>query len=766
MISNKKYIRYHKNLPTMEEANNQESNTYSTEVTSDHVLIYSSVPAKENSEETISILSQNAMDLDSANGFAKLGQKSYGESEEQKENRHTRIATTIAEFVTKNNTDFITLQEMFPKRNECNLLIKFEKDEYLDIEQIKKLSCSNDEKPILIRHGIKVSMYGRFQEKWQLIGLDASEFEGQEFPISEEKILSKHSSELNSKALANITLRQSHDSMDNKEILLEKILTKLPKNYAVVKIKNIENEEVLVNGGNVILYNKEKYKLDEEKMKDVKTLKKSKFSIALSSYFINNETQEKVKIVNVHASYSNAHEDVEEGIAEHLSEKDVTCIAAGDFNFTVAPAHDDPQNTVTCVSNTSFKYQGDEKTKEEDKLQQGASAIDGVFYSSSGSTEGKQANIEHIDNKTNEVIDKNDLFPLDTDQAPEQQKQVIEAFRMVLTVDPFYKTKRIGGQTVLEAQQILRKKLNDNDLLLRPAKSLNNLPGISIRVSNNKYLSITHYLNNKDKEKINAESLQVTRQENDLYFSTDLDNAEKLYNLFNDFPNIAKLVAFTATVKKVNEDDNIPENVRAKYQELSDSLYGEDVNIGEQHYADIIDHFSNEAVTLLKTSKTFFQCATPKEAKKKIKQIQYSEKKLDEKLYGKKPFLSTGVKIAIAGVFGAIIGFIGGFAIGFFATGGTLSGPMAYKGAVTGWTIGSAIGAAVFVAGAAAVPTGIVGKKANDNYNNKYMKTGTTSVKNAVTSVSLSMTEFFKVKAKTKDVVVLDNELGMKNEIY
>ena len=86
-------------------------------------------------------------------------------------------------------------------------------------------------------------------------------------------------------------------------------------------------------------------------------------------------------------------------------------------------------------------------------------------------------------------------------------------------------------------------------------------------------------------------------------------------------------------------DDNflqkISENVRLNNNDLLEKLSFYDIQEMTDYYNIFDESFAGKKTT-----------------------NKNSEKELDIKLYGKKPLLPLGVKIAIAGVFGAIIGFV------------------------------------------------------------------------------------------------------------
>lgn len=113
--------RYHPDLPSLTEAQDDY-----TSVTSDHVPFLATIPLPENKlgdfkeKKSIKIVSWNVLQEDTANGLAPLNNPkgldkpdgSYGETEEEKEARHDRIANSLGKFVHKNQPQFVTLQEI------------------------------------------------------------------------------------------------------------------------------------------------------------------------------------------------------------------------------------------------------------------------------------------------------------------------------------------------------------------------------------------------------------------------------------------------------------------------------------------------------------------------------------------------------------------------------------------------------------------------------------------------------------------------------
>ena len=109
---------YHPTLPSIEEA----KNSYDL-VTSDHV------PFLMNAGE-IKVISWNVLESDAANGFAPLGQSSYGESKPERQNRYVRIAEGLLKFANNHSPDLICLQEIAGPENEDDISCLFSVIQY------------------------------------------------------------------------------------------------------------------------------------------------------------------------------------------------------------------------------------------------------------------------------------------------------------------------------------------------------------------------------------------------------------------------------------------------------------------------------------------------------------------------------------------------------------------------------------------------------------------------------------------------------------
>lgn len=145
-------ISFHPALPSIESARANYD-----QVTSDHTPILVTIPWTKNEieseKEPIQIISWNVLQTDSYSGFGlpeNKGQK-FGETDEQKTDRHSRIATSLGQFITANPAvDFITLQEA-PVNNDPSLfnvvMAHLGADQWgcvlIGKDQVKSNTCDN-----------------------------------------------------------------------------------------------------------------------------------------------------------------------------------------------------------------------------------------------------------------------------------------------------------------------------------------------------------------------------------------------------------------------------------------------------------------------------------------------------------------------------------------------------------------------------------------------------------------------------------------------
>lgn len=124
-------IAYHPALPTIAEAKADYQ-----QVTSDHVPYLVSIPLdkqplQSGQAQEIKIVSWNVLQSDAYNGFAPVGNRgTYGETKEEENARHERIATSIAKFSQVYEPQFITLQEI--SATSTDTLYKMIKDKLGD----------------------------------------------------------------------------------------------------------------------------------------------------------------------------------------------------------------------------------------------------------------------------------------------------------------------------------------------------------------------------------------------------------------------------------------------------------------------------------------------------------------------------------------------------------------------------------------------------------------------------------------------------------
>lgn len=102
---------YHPALPST-----QGAKTNYEMITSDHIPLLASIPCPDNEAgiQEIKIITWNVLENDGGNGFSEPNsvRMRYGESDEQRSDRHSRIAYSLAQFVKNYHPDFITLQEI------------------------------------------------------------------------------------------------------------------------------------------------------------------------------------------------------------------------------------------------------------------------------------------------------------------------------------------------------------------------------------------------------------------------------------------------------------------------------------------------------------------------------------------------------------------------------------------------------------------------------------------------------------------------------
>lgn len=108
-------------LPSIESAKEKYSN-----VTSDHAPILLTIPYPEEGREPVKVVSWNVLETDSGNGFASNNQINYGETTEEMDARHQRIADSLGRFAKNHSPQFITLQEILNR--EPYLIEKIKKE--------------------------------------------------------------------------------------------------------------------------------------------------------------------------------------------------------------------------------------------------------------------------------------------------------------------------------------------------------------------------------------------------------------------------------------------------------------------------------------------------------------------------------------------------------------------------------------------------------------------------------------------------------------
>src|SRR3990167_10269080 len=107
------YVRYHPGLLTIKDAEGEGYKKFF----SDHIPFLVSIDWHENHGKTIKLISWNVMQDDAFNGVAPLGRSVYGETEEQRMDRHDRIALSIKIMLDQHHPDFVALQEIDAKRD-------------------------------------------------------------------------------------------------------------------------------------------------------------------------------------------------------------------------------------------------------------------------------------------------------------------------------------------------------------------------------------------------------------------------------------------------------------------------------------------------------------------------------------------------------------------------------------------------------------------------------------------------------------------------
>lgn len=98
------YQPYHPCLPSIQEAQQNYNHFYS-----DHVPIIATIPFADHE---VRVASWNVMEGDAYNGCAPLGQSTYGETADQRNQRYIRIAESIIKIIQQQGPDFINLQEI------------------------------------------------------------------------------------------------------------------------------------------------------------------------------------------------------------------------------------------------------------------------------------------------------------------------------------------------------------------------------------------------------------------------------------------------------------------------------------------------------------------------------------------------------------------------------------------------------------------------------------------------------------------------------
>lgn len=386
--------RYHPALPTVDEANASAILPF----LSDHVPIVCQIPLGVKNQ-TITMLSWNVLEDDVFNGFSKPGAAGarWGESDQQREDRHLIIAQRLKLFLDHHDVDFITLQE------------------------------------------IKAA----------------------------------------------------------KGSLFESIMTYLPKKYRPGMMFTVDNgipKEGIANfHGCITLYNTETI------------LKKPGLSTAdlfnheelhgCVTHFNHGETLKEIKLLNVHTPFSENPKAHETHIKHFLTEKnrDTLAIVVGDFNCTVAPTYSTRKNITTSVASTNFRYEPNDPIAT--RLPQSAYAIDGAFYSTSGSLTCHQAEIKHVNMDDWAPYQDTELQPFESDiHENEGQLREINQPRLAIMIDACYQSEKLCGALSLPEYEDALQQL-DQTIVVRITKTLNNDTGIAI---GNLSLEIIKQLNEKN----------------------------------------------------------------------------------------------------------------------------------------------------------------------------------------------------------------------------------------------------------------------------
>lgn len=177
--------------------------------------------------------------------------------------------------------------------------------------------------------------------------------------------------------------------------LLDEIMQRLPKNYKPVITRINDELKVVDFNGCITFYNEESIKPGEsmEAMGDLLYHQHLCGSIA---YFNHLETGKRINLLNLHARFSQNPGTHEKRIIKflELKDKDDVTVVVGDFNCTIAPVHTERTNITTSVASTDFRYE--KHIPVDERLSQGAHAIDGAFYATSKSFTCRQAETRHV----------------------------------------------------------------------------------------------------------------------------------------------------------------------------------------------------------------------------------------------------------------------------------------------------------------------------------------------------------------------------------
>lgn len=362
----------------------------------------------------------------------------------------------------------------------------------------------------------------------------------------------------------------------------------------------------------------------------------------------------RIKITNVHAGVNALPLEHENNIEENLNidDKKTLSIVIGDFNCTVAPLEPTPQNITTSLIPPTFM---------ENQIQ-GGNAIDGAFYSYYSITERrvvyKQAKIQHLNPATGKAYTKEELKPIDVSTVPEAQKNEILRYRMVISVDESYKTNKVinNQYTIFKYEQCLKEKFNDNKILVRHARNLNNEEKIGVVLNN----SLGKLLKSFNKPNIQIEGVD----DGGIPRAIVLVNKNSTQELML----LLEQLHFHSNILELEKKED-QRNIATSFRNLYNSIYANpSVNLKNPSISIVVQHFSNEAAAHL---------ANPN---REVKEIEKSVQQLGVKLYGKPP-LPTSVKTAIYTLIFTLIGAVAGFLVG------------AIPGAVLGGVAGGGVGA-------------------------------------------------------------------------